>query len=212
VGRMNPNSAIDGKTPVGQQVDQTKPAAEISQISCYLRATKNAGENKIGGEALIVQNIGTKEVDVRAKLTHGASMGGKTYSFHFHDYGDLRYLEPNQNDMRRVGNIYKEGQPDDILALKTLELPAGETETYVLERYMLPDTHQGVEEYVGRSLTIHSGPLKSSPTVSYGVCGIANPDSIDFFYTTTEVKYNPPVNNAVTLGLSVASVLASFLW
>jgi len=211
VGRMNPNLASDGKTPLGE-VDETKPAKGTSQISCYLRATANAGDNAIGGEALIIQNIGTKEVDLQAKLTHGATMAGLSYSFHFHDYGDLRLLSPPDGDNRRVGYIYKEGQADDILTLKTLEIPAGQTKTYILEKYTLPDGISGVDEYVGRSLTIHSGPTKESPTVSYGVCGIGNPDSIEKFFTTTELKLKPKASNAAALGLSVASVLALFFW
>jgi len=210
VGRMNPNSPIDGKTSTGS-VDDTKPANQITQISCFLRATTDAGDKAIGGEALIVQQLESKKVRVQAKLTHGLNMGGKVYSFHFHDYGDLRRLNPPQGDLRLVGNIYKENDPKDILKVKTLKIPAGQTLTFVAEIYDLPEGLKGVDEYVGRSLTIHSGPGAESPTVSYGVCGLAHPDSATFFYTTPKIVYEG--NTGVTLGSSVAAfVLASMFW
>merc|ERR1711933_654512 len=93
VGRQNPNFENDGK-PTPGKVDETKPARGITEISCFLRPTSDAGANTIGGEALIVQQLQTKDVVVQAKLTHGTSMSGKDYSFHFHDYGDLRQLIP----------------------------------------------------------------------------------------------------------------------
>jgi len=210
VGRMNPNQAKDGKTSTGN-VDVTKPVEGISEISCYMRAITGAGENKIGGEVLIVQTPLTKNVKLQAKLVHGASMGGKDYSFHFHDYGDLRQLSPADGDKRRVGQIYNEGKEDDIIKLKVLKIPQGEKKTFLTQKYTLPDKVQGVEEYVGRSLTIHSGPLKSSPTVSYGVCGIANPDSSQQF-TQTTIVYEKEVSTAAALGLSFISLLVALFW
>jgi Cu/Zn superoxide dismutase len=212
VGRMNPNQARDGKTAAGD-VDVTKPAEGISEISCYMRETKDAGENKIGGEVLIVQTPLTKNVKLQAKLEHGTSMGGKDYSFHFHDYGDLRLLVPADKDKRRVGQIYNEGKDADIIKLKVLKIPQGETKTSLIQQYTLPDGVQGVEEYVGRSLTIHSGPDKSSPTVSYGVCGIANPDSSQQFYQTTIVyEEDKTASTAAALGLSCISLLVALFW
>lgn len=214
IGRMNPNQASDGLTSTGV-TDDTKPSEGVTQISCYLRATADAGDSKIEGEALIVQKVGTKNVNVQVKLYHGVNMAGKTYSFHFHEYGDLRELSPDKDGNRRVGKIYKEDNPDDILKLKTLEIPSGKTVTYRDYTYTLPGKIQGVEEYVGRSLTIHKGETKTTPTVSYGVCGIANPDSFDKFYPTTEVvfeKEEKTASNAVALGLSAASLVAALFW
>jgi len=208
VGRMNPNQANDGKTSTGN-TDATAPAQGITQISCYLRPIEGAGKFKIGGEALILQTIGTKEVRLQAKLDFDKTMAGEKYSFHFHDYGDLRRLEPADGDKRRVGQIYKEDKPDDILDLKVLQIPEGLERYFLKEKYTLPGNVQGVEEYVGRSLTIHQGPGKTSPTVSYGVCGIANPNSAQFFYTTTPIVYEPPYDLAATLGLSFVSFLVA---
>merc|ERR1712176_654348 len=207
VGRMNPNNPKDGKTSTGN-VDKTKPPTGVTQISCFLRATSDAGDNEIGGEALIVQKIGTKEVKLQAKLKHGTNMGGKDYSFHFHEFGDLRRLTPANGDNRLVGKIYK-----DVLAIDTLKASAGEN-TRVEETFTLGQNVQSVEEYVGRSLTIHSGPDTSSPTVSYGVCGIANPESVQNYDTTPPIIYvtTPKGNGAVALGLSFTSLLAAFLW
>lgn len=210
IGRMNPNAATDGVTATSVK-DDTKPADGITQISCFLRATSDAGDSTIGGEALIVQQIGTQKVKVQVKLYHGVGMGGKKYSFHFHDFGDLRKLSPAKADNRRVGNIYKETDPADILKLKTLEIPAGEKVTYRDYNYVLPAGVKGVDEYVGRSLTIHKGESKATPTVSYGVCGIANPDSFDKFYPTTEVVFDIP-SNAVALSLSAASLIVALFW
>lgn len=207
VGRMNPNEANDGITPNGNKdTDETKPAMAITQISCFLRAIKGAGDKSIGGEALLLQTPQKAEIKLQAKLVHGASMGGKEYSFHFHDYGDLRQLKPADGDKRRVGKIYNEGKQEDIIALKTLKIPQGQSKTFVSNKYTLPAGVKGVDEYVGRSLTIHSGKDKSTPTVSYGVCGIANPDS-PLFFTTTEIVYEERVSTTAALGLSFASSL-----
>lgn len=212
VGRMNPNAAKDGITSTGN-VDITKPAESISEISCYMRAVKDAGDKSIGGEVLIVQTPLTKNVKLQAKLVHGASMAGKKYSFHFHDYGDLRLLEPADEDKRRVGQIYNEGKEEDIIKLKVLEIPQGETKTFLAQKYTLPDNVDGVAEYVGRSLTIHSGPLKSSPTISYGVCGIANPDSRQQFTQTTIVyEAAKEASTAAALGLSFISLIVALFW
>jgi len=211
VGRMNPNKANDGITST-RNVDVTKPAASISEISCYMRAVKDAGDKSIGGEVLIVQTPLTKNVQLQAKLVHASTMGGKEYSFHFHDYGDLRLLEPADKDKRRVGQIYNEGKEEDIIKLKVLKIPQGKTKTVFAQKYTLPDNVKGVAEYVGRSLTIHGGPLKSSPTISYGVCGIANPDSRQQF-TQTTIKYEEgTASTAAALGLSFISLLVALFW
>lgn len=211
VGRMNPN-ADDGITPTGK-TDNTKPADGATEISCFLRATEDAGANTIGGEVLIVQRIGTKQVDLQYKLNHGATMGGKDYSFHFHDYGDLRRVAPPNGDQRRVGKIYKEDSGDDIFTLKTLKIAGGAKQTYASDSYTLPDGLQGAADFVGRSLTIHSGPSKTSPTVSYGVCGLASPDSRQKFDTTTPVIYEPPeAEDAVSVVPSLVFLVASLLF
>ena len=84
-------------------------------------------------------------------LRHLPSPFISEYSFHFHDYGDLRLLEPADEDKRRVGRlfyrdvfdrvctfvlklkrrwyiffclgqIYNEGKEEDIIKLKVLEV------------------------------------------------------------------------------------------
>lgn len=218
VGRMNPNAATDGKTPT-TDVDATKPPTGIIQISCFLRATTDAAK-KVGGDALIIQKLGTNSVTMKAKLSHGTSMGG-SYSFHFHDYGDLRPLVPPSGDKRRVGAIYKENTPSDIVSLKELKIAMNTAETRLVETFNLPAGVKGVDEYIGRSLTIHSGPTKETPTISYGVCGIASPLSTEQIDTTTALVYKPKIttvrdedeaNGVAALGLSFASFFASFLW
>ena len=57
------------------------------------------------------------------------------------------------------------------------------------------------------------GPLKSSPTISYGVCGIANPDSRQQFTQTTIVyEAAKEASTAAALGLSFISLIVALFW
>merc|ERR1712048_17835 len=139
--------------------------------------------------------------------------GKRTIQNQLNGMGDLRQVDPPVGDQRRVGKIYKEDSADDIFTLKTLKIAAGATQTYASDSYTLPEGLQGAADFVGRSLTIHSGPLKTSPTVSYGVCGLANPDSRQKFDTTTPVVFEPPeAEDAVSVVLSLVFLVASLLF
>ena len=63
----------------------------------------------------------------------------------------------------------------DKLEVKTWTVPA--VAPGAKQVYATSCTLGDVAELVGRSLTVHAGPDKSSPTVAMAVCGLANPSS-----------------------------------
>ena len=64
-----------------------------------------------------------------------------------------------------------------------------------------------------RAAPFATGPSKASPTVSYGVCGLASPDSRQKFDTTTPVVFEPPeAEDAVSVVPSLVFLVASLLF
>ena len=87
------------------------------------------------------------------------------HSFHFHEYGDMTA------DMNGgLGAIYSSNQVNvDMIWVNEAGTALYDVEYTVATSDLV--------EHVGRSLTIHDGPTKESPTIAAATCGLANPNA-----------------------------------
>lgn len=131
----------------------------------------NLNANGLNGKAIISID-GAKKLSgdedyctMRVEL-QGLSAG--TRSFHFHEYGDLRYS--TDGSATTIGEIFSSGK----LKVKSWDVTPDDSGVAIFETEC---TLGAVSELIGRSLTVHSGPGADSSTVAMAVCGLANPAS-----------------------------------
>ena len=131
----------------------------------------NINANGLKGKAIISIDgakklVGDEDYCTMRVELHGLSAG--TRSFHFHNYGDLRYA--TDNSATTIGEIFSSGK----LKVKSWDVNPADSGVAIFETEC---TLGAVSELIGRSLTVHSGPSADSDTIAMAVCGLANPAS-----------------------------------
>lgn len=185
VGRIFPES---GDTDISAPPNPDT----IDYVVCRLRSTQEPG---ISGLALLQAIPFTDKTRLQAQLEHPTSFGGEK-SFHFHYYAGTTGNDGWKNS---VGPIFK-----STIDLNTLKIQDGTSSTIFDDEFVLAAQQTGIDNYVGRVLTIHEGKSENSPTIAYGTCGIANPSTYELL--NGGFKY-PEANNAFVLSVSTAVLL-----
>ena len=117
------------------------------------------------GEALLTLLEPERPGVVRMQAKINGLKQSSDHSFHFHEYGDMTA------DMNGgLGAIYSSNQVNvDMIWVNEAGTALYDVEYTVATSDLV--------EHVGRSLTIHDGPTKESPTIAAATCGLANPNA-----------------------------------
>lgn len=107
------------------------------------------------------------------------------HSFHFHEYGDIA-----------DGNGFASVSPTTLGSITTTfslgAITLSGVGTIVQENENFTATADQFRSLIGKALTVHDGPLSSSATVVWGVCGVAPADTC-MRYGCPDVEYEDPI-------------------
>lgn len=170
----------------------------ITKIMCAFQpppssaSTSDApsGTPAVVGSTLLTLLEPTRPNTVRLQARIAGLTEGSTHSFHFHEFGDMT-VDINSGEL---GEIYTdEGIQIDTISFRgnvgMLDL---EFESFSLQRH------------VGRSITIHQGSSKDSPTIAAAVCGIAHPKAT---LETSASHHSAPALSPGVIAVVVISAL-----
>ena len=148
-------------TPEGSTNGALAPTVpKVTKVICTFEPP-----NAITGSALLTLLEPDEPDKVRAQARLTGLTAGSTHSFHFHEWGDMRPGEA-------LGAIYNEA------AIVVEELHVDDDGFGILDAKFTSGAATQPEallRHVGRSLTIHDGPTRESPTIAQAVCGLAHP-------------------------------------
>jgi len=133
----------------------------VSQVICtFEKAPVGHPEAHITGFALLTLQEPDRPNIVRMQAVLDGFEASTQHSFHFHTWGDMSvgYTE--------LGEIYRsEGIEVHELAVNA------EGQGVFDDEY----ESSSLLQHVGRSLTVHEGPSRSTPTIAAAACGLAYP-------------------------------------
>jgi Cu/Zn superoxide dismutase len=159
IGLGNPTKA--GRTVNAAQAPTTP---KVDKIACTFEPPGVSGVALLSLQEPCDKSKGCT-ARMQAKLQGMAA--GKSHSFHFHEWGDMTV------DITKAGELgeiyYSKGITVDEITVTS----SGEAQYDV--NFDLGKDVDNLLEHVGRSLTVHEGPDKSTPTIAAAACGLANP-------------------------------------
>jgi len=172
----------------------------VDKIMCTFEPPAGDAVDGIGASAAYISGFALLSLQepysagkARLQAELAGLTAGSTHSFHFHKWGDMTV---DLND-GRLGEIYS----SNSIELDELHVDSrgiGLLDTVFDDPSLIFDTSTGLgglQQHVGRSLTIHSGPSTSSPTIAAAACGIAHPHAA----LDTDGQHSPA---GLTAGLS----------
>lgn len=138
---------------------------KVDKIICKFEKDNELAPTAPHGEALLTLLEPERPGVVRMQAKINGLKENSDHSFHFHEYGDMTA------DMNGgLGAIYSSNQVNvDMIWVNEAGTALYDVEYTVATSDLV--------EHVGRSLTIHDGPTKESPTIAAATCGLANPNA-----------------------------------
>jgi len=162
---------LGNPTQAGRTVNAAKAPTvpKVDKIACTFEASASTSSGVSGVALLSLQEPCDKSkgctARMQAKLQGMAA--GKSHSFHFHEWGDMTVEITKAGELGEI--YYSKGINVDEIAVTS----SGEAQYDV--NFDLGKDVDNLLEHVGRSLTVHEGPDKSTPTIAAAACGLANP-------------------------------------
>jgi len=160
------------------QVARTANAAKapsvpkVDKIACTFEASPSTSGGVSGVALLSLQEPCDKSKGCTARMQ--AKLQGlakdKSHSFHFHEWGDMTVDITKAGEL---GEIYSGGDEYEIKIDEITVTESGEAQYDV--NFDLGKEVDNLLVHVGRSLTVHDGPDKSTATIAAAACGLANP-------------------------------------
>jgi len=151
-------STADGATN-----EATAPSIpEVDKVICTFEASDTS---TITGSALLTLLVPDRPGVVHLTARLQGLQPNAEHSFHFHTWGDMT-VDMNGG---QLGSIYSEN------GIVVEELTVNEQGIGLIDQEFESET---LLQHVGRALTLHEGPDKSTPTVAAAVCGLAHPRAI----------------------------------
>ena len=138
---------------------------KVDKIICKFEKDNELAPTAPHGEALLTLLEPERPGVVRMQAKINGLKENSDHSFHFHEYGDMTA------DMNGgLGAISSSNQVNvDMIWVNEAGTALYDVEYTVATSDLV--------EHVGRSLTIHDGPTKESPTIAAATCGLANPNA-----------------------------------
>jgi len=138
---------------------------KVDKIICKFEKDNELAPTAPHGVALLTLLEPERPGVVRMQAKIDGLKQNSDHSFHFHEYGDMTA------DMNGgLGAIYSSNQVNvDMIWVNEAGTALYDVEYTVATSDLV--------EHVGRSLTIHDGPTKESPTIAAATCGLANPNA-----------------------------------
>ena len=173
------------------------------KVTCVFDAASKAANNGIFGKVVLSKHIFNPTATLHAEVYGLAA--GTLHSWHFHRNGDL---SGSGTGFTNLGAIY-EGPDGAQIKLETFAGAGLTSPSYFAGTYTMTE----FRSHVGTSLTIHSGPTSSSPTIAASVCGLSHPDAA-VVVPGSGAMANSATRGGAELGgavlLALAAALGSF--
>ena len=144
----------------------TRVRSVFLPVACVPVASAQASDTStITGSALLTLLVPDRPGVVHLTARLQGLQPNAEHSFHFHTWGDMT-VDMNGG---QLGSIYSEN------GIVVEELTVNEQGIGLIDQEFESET---LLQHVGRALTLHEGPDKSTPTVAAAVCGLAHPRAI----------------------------------